>query len=185
MLCGPDVPGSSMRKTQKLNLKPGVIGYGKVPGVFSKGAFVDLGHQGGGWFSGPANPFSQLTYPYNFNRPINPRTIGLKETVYDTWTPSYENDRLDQDGWPISNDTDAPKDQGQNNLNEDSHPWWGILNNGDANQLGSTAPDDDSERETRPPYPYPIRGVKVSIRLIEKTTNQVYQSSVVHSYVPE
>ena len=86
----------------------------------------------------------------------------LAEAFYDTWTPVYESDGFDQD-------EDSLIDEGTNGLD-----------NG-----GPLAPDDDSERETRPPYPYPIRGVKVSIRLIEKTTNQVYQSSVVHSYVPE
>ena len=84
------------------------------------------------------------------------------EPFYDTWTPAYENDGFDQDN-------DGLIDEGTNGLD-----------NG-----GPLAPDDDSERETRPPYPYPIRGVKVSLRLIEKTTNQVYQSSVTHSYVPE
>ena len=84
------------------------------------------------------------------------------EAFYDTWTPVYESDGFDQDN-------DSLIDEGTNGLD-----------NG-----GPLAPDDDSERETRPPYPYPVRGVKVSIRLIEKTTNQVYQSSVVHSYVPE
>lgn len=84
------------------------------------------------------------------------------EPFYDTWTPAYENDGFDQDD-------DGLIDEGTNGLD-----------NG-----GPLAPDDDSERETRPPYPYPIRGVKVSLRLIEKTTNQVYQSSVTHSYVPE
>jgi type II secretory pathway component PulJ len=84
------------------------------------------------------------------------------EPFYDTWTPAYENDGFDQDD-------DGLIDEGTNGLD-----------NG-----GPLAPDDDSERETRPPYPYSIRGVKVSLRLIEKTTNQVYQSSVTHSYVPE
>jgi type II secretory pathway component PulJ len=84
------------------------------------------------------------------------------EPFYDTWTPAYENDGFDQDD-------DGLIDEGTNGLD-----------NG-----GPLAPDDDLERETRPPYPYPIRGVKVSLRLIEKTTNQVYQSSVTHSYVPE
>lgn len=84
------------------------------------------------------------------------------EPFYDTWTPVYESDGFDQN-------EDGLIDEGTNGLD-----------NG-----GPLAPDDDSERETRPPYPYPIRGVKVSLRLIEKTTNQVYQSSVTHSYVPE
>jgi hypothetical protein len=95
------------------------------------------------------------------------------EAFYDTWTPVYESDGLNQDylrDLPV----EGLVDEGTNGLNDNTPLAPGPL-----------APDDDSERETRPPYPYPIRGVKVSLRLIEKTTNQVYQSSVTHSYVPE
>ena len=99
---------------------------------------------------------------FNFAQQAWRNDYPLAEAFYDTWTPVYESDGFDQD-------EDGLIDQGTNGLD-----------NG-----GPLAPDDDSERETRPPYPYPVRGVKVSIRLIEKTTNQVYQSSVVHSYVPE
>ena len=92
------------------------------------------------------------------------------ETVYDTWTPVYESDGLNQNG---NNDGGSPArpliDEGTNGLDDG----------------GPAAPDDDSERETRPPYPYPVRGVKATIRLIEKNTKQIHQSSVIHSYVPE
>jgi hypothetical protein len=50
---------------------------------------------------------------------------------------------------------------------------------------GTNGVDDTGERETLPPYAYPIRGIKVSIRLIEKGTKQVHQTSIVHSFVPE
>ena len=99
---------------------------------------------------------------FNFAQQAWRNAFPAAEAFYDTWTPVYESDGFDQDN-------DSLIDEGTNGLD-----------NG-----GPLAPDDDSERETRPPYPYPVRGVKVSIRLIEKTTNQVYQSSVVHSYVPE
>ena len=99
---------------------------------------------------------------FNFAPQVWRIAYPLAEAFYDTWTPVYESDGFDQDN-------DTVIDEGTNGLD-----------NG-----GPLAPDDDSERETRPPYPYPIRGVKVDLRLIEKTTNQVYQSSVVHSYVPE
>ena len=82
--------------------------------------------------------------------------------VFDTWTTFYEHDGLDQDG-------DTLVDEGTNGLDDG----------------GPAAPDDDSERETRPPYPYPVRGIKITMRLIEKTTQQVHQSSIIQSYVPE
>ena len=89
-------------------------------------------------------------------------TSTVLPSVYDTWTPVYERDGIDQDG-------DGVADQATDGLD-----------NG-----GTEAPDDDAERETRPPYPHPIRGIQISTRIIDKTTQQVQQSSVIQSYVPE
>jgi hypothetical protein len=145
-------PDVSVALDDDIPVSPADVGfYSIVPSNLSAGDFVDLSQNDQGEFPGVNSQFST-----NVGKPnVPPR-------FYDTWTPAYENDGIDQDGlYGI--------DQGTNGLDDN----------------GPLAADDDSERETRPPYPYPIRGVKVSIRLIEKTTNQVYQSSVVHSYVPE
>ncbi len=150
------------------------------PVVKPIGAFVSLDNQLGpaafpnspDWFSkGPkakAGLFYGFLFDYRVPRdlPGPPFVPGVwsagRDCVYDTWTPLYESDGIDQDG------VDGI-DQGTNGLN-----------NG-----GTPAPDDDAERETVPPYPYPVRGVKITIGLIEKTTKQVQQTSVIHSYVPE
>ena len=126
------------------------IANGIVP--IDLGAFVDLGY-GGGWFNGLPAGKSQLD--------TDPVT-GLQYWVYDTWTPAYESDGIDQDG-------DGTADQGTNGLDDS----------------GTAAPDDNEERETAPPYPYPVRGMQVTIRLVEKTTRQLHQTSIVHSFVPE
>lgn len=153
-------------------VEPGDIGFVSTSGsATGLGAFVDLGHTGGGWFGGFATGLSQLTYQYRLDLSAPPiEIVGLMETAYDTWTPLYESDGLNQDG---DDDGGAPAaaliDEGTNGID-----------NG-----GTAAPDDDLERETRPPYPYPVRGIKVTIRLIEKNTKQIHQSSVIHSYVPE
>ena len=141
----------------------------------SIGAYVDLGVLGaigGDAFTVNPTAKSGLSYQFMFdyrfprNLPgppvIPPAWGGLLDRAYDTWTPFYESDGVDQDGV-------AGADQGTNGINDG----------------GTLAPDDEAERETRPPYPYPVRGVKVSIRLVEKTTKQIHQSSVIHSYVPE
>lgn len=46
-------------------------------------------------------------------------------------------------------------------------------------------PVSDSERETSPPYPFPLRGIQVRIRLIEPDTRQVRQSTVISEFIPE
>jgi len=100
------------------------------------------------WFATRANPKSGLSTDIN--------------TTYDTWTPVYENDGLDQDG-------QYGVDQGTNGIDDG----------------GTPAVDETAERETMPPYGHPIRGLKVSLRLVEKNTKQVRQASVIHSFVPE
>ncbi len=133
-------------------LEPDDPGY--VVGGAELGAFVDLGYDQvsgtNAWFALAPTLKSQLTaLPY----------------VYDTWTPAYESDGIDQDG-------DGTADQGTNGVN-------------DVVTGGTDAPDDNAERETAPPYPYPVRGMQVTIRLVEKTTRQLHQTSIVHSFVPE
>ena len=82
--------------------------------------------------------------------------------TYCTWSPHYEIDGVDQD-------SDGDIDEGTNGIDDD-----------DVNGV-----DDDGERETSPPYPFPIRGVEVTIRIIEKNTKQVRQTSVVHNTLPQ
>jgi hypothetical protein len=127
------------------------------------GAFVDLGftdlHQNRttpAWFSGA--PTSVLGLWPNHTWPPG----SLREAVFDTWTPVYESDGIDQD-------RSGSPDQGTDGL--DSNNQNGV--------------DDIGERETRPPYNYPIRGIEIRIRTVEKTTKQVHQTTILHSFVPE
>lgn len=161
----------------------------KATDLISLGSFVDLGHFGGTvaaltsdatatpaissltpgevWFSGMPLERSQLAYQYLGDlfptAASRPAVInGLTSLVYDSWTPVYESDGVDQDG-------SGTVDQATNGVDDG----------------GPASPDDSTELETTPPYPVPVRGIKVSIRLIEKGTKQVHQASIVHSYVPE
>ena len=142
--------------------RPGDAGYDAAAPGAEVGAYVDLGYKNAAfsadeneWFANPATPKSQLAAG----------VLG----VFDTWSPSYESDGVDQDS---ATDGGAGVDQGTNGVNDT------VAN-------GTAAPDDDAERETRPPYPNPIRGIEITTRIVEKTTLQVQQSSVVQSYVPE
>ena len=154
-------PDVSLSLDAAIPLAPADPGFPATATQISAGDFVDL------VWNPPASPPPNALVDFrgsrfNFAPQVWRNAYPLAEAFYDTWTPVYESDGFDQDN-------DSLIDQGTNGLDNGGPP----------------APDDDSERETRPPYPYPIRGVKVDLRLIEKTTNQVYQSSVVHSYVPE
>ena len=81
---------------------------------------------------------------------------------YDTWTLSYENDGMDKYGNP------AP-DQASD----------GFDNNG----VGGI--DDASERETAPPYPAPLRGIRVEIRMFEPASRQIRVVTVIGEFLPK
>ena len=74
----------------------------------------------------------------------------------------YEHDGIDQDGNGII-------DQGTNGFDDDN-----------ANGV-----DDVGERETSPPYPVPLRGIQVRLRIIDRDSRQVRQMTVTSDFIPE
>ena len=139
---------------------PGYVNYASSVGS-PNGAFVDLAGDPtdpNGWFAGNASVKSQCSY----TQALSLLPFAGIENVYDTWAPYYESNSVNED-------SDALLDEGTNGLDDDN------LN----------GVDDTAERETLPPYAHPIRGLQVSIRLIEKGTKQVHQTTIVHSFVPE
>lgn len=85
---------------------------------------------------------------------------GGMDIAYCTWSPHYETDGIDQDGSGL-------EDQGTDGLDND----------------GINGVDDDGEQETAPPYPYPIRGLEIKFRIIEKNSKQIRQSTVVQNFL--
>lgn len=150
-------PNATVQGSDSLMVEPNDPGYVNASLGNAVGAFVDLGNGADGLFSGAASAGSQLNALTETYSGMTYATVA-----YDTWTPSYEHDGLDQD-------SDGLLDEGTNGLDN----------------AGTLAIDDDGERETRPPYPFPLRGIKASLRLIEKNTQQVHQTTVIQSYVPE
>ncbi len=85
----------------------------------------------------------------------------LQQATYDTWSDHYEFNGLNEDSaYGI--------DQKHNQIDNDSN---GIV-------------DDSNELETSPPYPVPLRGLEVRIRIYDNSTRQVRQVSVRHTFVP-
>jgi type II secretory pathway component PulJ len=128
-------------------------------------------------FSGPGNPRSQLT------------------RVYDTWSLHYENDG--DEGWVDKNlngsqdpgelvgdqDMDGVIDEGTNGFDDDGD---GVVDDGpdvDLNGDGViSGPYETGEWETMPPYPVPLRGIKVEIRTFEPDSRQVRAVTVVMDF---
>lgn len=156
-----------------------------VPATWTQigsGAYVDLFYAYPGTANQRAPYNSAVTWPASaasiFSGPWHPRSRipallpaagagSVPPTYYDTWSLHYERDGVDQDG-------DTLVDEGLDGLD-----------NGGVNGAPDGVVDDVNERETSPPYPFPLRGVKVTLRTIDKDTRQVRQASAVASFKPE
>ena len=148
-----------------------------LPGnVFMRGAFVDLyygRHLASPLFGSPNSQYRFGTIP----QPKSPVVPGVNRTpidndyrtnlsaVYDTWSTGYERDGLNQD---ISEDSLI--DEGVDGLDND----------------GNGVVDDILEKETIAPYPHPLRGIEVTIRVVEPGgSQQIRQTSVVANFKHE
>jgi prepilin-type N-terminal cleavage/methylation domain-containing protein len=83
--------------------------------------------------------------------------------TYCTWSTHYEANGIDED-----DGGSGPFDEGTDGLDNDSN----------------SLVDDAAEQETSPPYPYPLRGLEVRIRVYEPSSRQVRQVTVRHTFVP-
>jgi len=148
------------------------------PAPVSMGAYVDLNWHNDAWNGQPVaapwnsaltrSPFYSVGHPKS---QLQANAATGRAALFDTWSYHYEHDGLDQDNLPNAavRDTKYGPDQGTNGFDDDGN---GIV-------------DDIGERETSPPYPVPLRGIKIRIRCYEPDSRQVHEISVVHSFVPE
>ncbi|MCY2986932.1 MAG: prepilin-type N-terminal cleavage/methylation domain-containing protein [Planctomycetota bacterium] len=151
------------------------------------GAFVDLnywqswtGTTSDSTFSGPPQVRSQLS---QLTLKGIPDTFSAIVATYDTWAFDYERDGIDQDGYITTSDPlrDSSQDGyfDANNANLIDEGTDGLDND------GKNGVDDIGERETSPPYPFPLRGIQVKIRVYEPDTRQIRQMTVVADFTPE
>ncbi len=130
------------------------------------GAYVDLSYlDESPTISGPPLPSSASATTSRFSsQPSNYGASGLRNLpfvrgAYDTWSFHYENDGIDQGGLGT-----AP-DEATNGLDDDGN--------------GS---DDIGERETFPPYNVPLRGIQVKLRVYERDSRNIRETSVIQSF---
>jgi hypothetical protein len=136
---------------------PGDPAWSSAGAAIGQGAYVDLNYSS--YAAGASSIFSGTPQAKSW---LN-ATGGLPVmATYDTWSFWYERNGSDDDG-------DGTTDEGTNGLDDDN-------NNG---------VDDLGERETSPPYPYPLRGLQVRIRIYEPDTRQMRQATVAADFVPD
>jgi hypothetical protein len=155
-------PGAEMRSTGSAIIEPTDAGYTNAAANINnpaRGAYIDLGNS---------------TLPLTLFGALPPASVAAVKSglapqgsflysTYDTWSFHYEHDGIQQ--------TPAGPDKGTNGLDDNATTNAGV--------------DDMSERETSPPYPYPLRGLRVKIRVYEPGTKQVREITIVQSFVPE
>lgn len=158
-------------------LTPGDWGWSTAANNVGAGAFVDIGYAQQDDNVAAASRLSLFSVLPQRKSGLyrlrasssDPTTLQASSAIptYDTWTWAYEHDGLNQaNGRVFSSGTADEATDG--------------LDNDNANGV-----DDVGERETSPPYPFPLRGLQVTLRVIELDTRQVRQTSVVADFVPE
>jgi hypothetical protein len=134
---------------------PGDPGYASAPAEIGRGAYVDLNYNRSGFISGIDSHFSG---PGNSKSRLD---TGLGWT-YDTWSTHYESDGNDTDG-------DGTVDEGTNGFDDDSD---GVV-------------DEADEQETSPPYPAPLRGIQIKVRVFDPDSRQIREVTLVQDFVPK
>ncbi len=153
---------------------PGDAGYTSGVASGATGAFVDLGWANTPW---PAIGSMPTTDPLStFGHPRS-QLVGSATTAktFDTWSTHYEHDGIQQLAGA------AGPDLGSDGFDSDGD---GVVDDhGSFNANGTIK--SYGEQETSPPYPVPLRGIKVKIRCYEPDSRQVHEVNVVESFVPE
>lgn len=151
-------PMAPVRAAGAYGLVPGDPGWTGANNV-GLGAFVDLN------YAGDSNPLgSPARMSYFSGGPMVQSRILAPDACYDTWSMHYERDGLDNNIPP-----NGLIDEGTDGIDND--------NNGFV--------DDPGELESSPPYPVPLRGIKVILRVYEPDSRQVRQSTILSDLMPE
>jgi hypothetical protein len=130
--------------------------------LLSYGAYVDLGYAATIPYVPASGAPMRLFYGPGDLRSRLDATAGNTARVYDTWSLHYEHDDENQDG-------DGSSDEGTDGFDND----------------GINGVDDPGEMETSPPYPAPLRGIQVKIRVFEPDSRQIREVTVVQDFLPK
>ena len=138
-----------------------VIGFDVKAWDPTQGSYVDLGYADSGYdatLSGNGNGFAHRGVPKSQLEAS--ATTPKTARVYDTWSTHYE-----------ATGIGVPADAGR------------ALNGFDDNNNGIV--DDEDEKVTCPPYPIPLRGIQVKIRIFEPDSKQIREVTVVQEFLPQ
>jgi hypothetical protein len=128
-------------------------------------------------------------YAKNFADPTDwPPPATWLPSVYDTWSFDYEHDGITQDDDNLNGRVGDPGDL----IDEGTD---GFDNDGDGEVDDALDLDIDGDRalnmqeygelETSPPYPKPLRGIQIKIRVFEPDSRKVREVTVIADLTPK
>jgi type II secretory pathway pseudopilin PulG len=125
-------------------------------------------------FCGPGLPQTFVS-PWRGLRGSEPGSGDLVPSVYCVGSTHYERDGFDQDG-------DGMIDEGADGY--DNGQTGGLPTQQQATGVGSNGVDDFYEQEAPPPYPVPLRGIQIKIRVFEPQSKEIREVTVTQSFQP-
>jgi prepilin-type N-terminal cleavage/methylation domain-containing protein len=128
-------------------------------------------------FCGPGH--TNLRYrPYTVSlRGSTPASGDAVGATYDTWSSHYERDGFDQDGDPFA-------DEGSDGFDQETSDTVNSPSVQTATGVGADGVDDPYEQEAPPPYPVPLRGIQVKIRVFEPQSREIREVTITQSFQP-
>jgi hypothetical protein len=133
--------------------------------------------------------------------------VALQARVYDTWSTHYETQGLPYYWWDVNSSAppsgwlvwgDARAGRAMNGFDEQGDIFWENPTLGfplnpplpwSNNFPGTTPPskdgvaDGNDEQITSPPYPVPLRGIQVKIRVIEPDSRQIREVTIEQDFL--
>jgi type II secretory pathway component PulJ len=142
----------------------------------------------------PSFGFATRGRPLSGYPEVATSNILASPSVYDTWSRHYESDGIDNDG-------DDQIDEGTDGIDNAYKDIDGTNKSGngfvdeppvpiDLDVNGVITPDEiraaevSGERDAPPPWDAPLRGIKITIRVMEQDSKAVREVTVVHEFLP-
>ncbi|MGC3969291.1 MAG: hypothetical protein QM775_18610 [Pirellulales bacterium] len=117
-------------------------------------------------------PKAQFAHPGEGPLSANPTTRYARPAVWDTWSTHYEYDGID-------NDFDGAIDEFTNGIDDNGD---GLIDEPDATRIDAYR--QNGEQEASPPYRSPLRGIKITLRVMEQDSKEVREVTIVHEFLP-
>ncbi len=161
--------------------------------IVGTGAYVDLGHARHIPLTSQVRAVLAVgVFPPPPASPILPTQFSkfpaAMPPTYDTWSYFYEQDGVDQNNGPIVDLSNNGLDDNDNGVIDDAGEASFRLIDEGQNGIDDdrrNGVDDPGERETAPPYAWPLRGLQVRVRVYDGKTRQVRQGTVAVDFIPE